>query len=188
MKDLSFHILDIVRNAVNAGARRIEIAMEESTARDTLVLTITDDGSGMTAEVVERVRDPFFTSSVTKRVGLGIPLLEQNAELTGGSCTIVSEPGKGTQVTALFHPGHIDMIPAGDLTATMRTLIATGGRTDFSFRIQKDGEGFEIDTADLRRELELDDLRNRDVLDYISAFISSSLQELNTKQHNNNVS
>lgn len=188
MKDLSFHILDIVRNSVNAGAARIEIALEQSTADGTLTLTITDDGSGMSAEVAAQVRDPFFTSSVTKKVGLGIPLLAQNAEQTGGSCTIVSEPGKGTQVTALFHPGHIDMIPTGDLAATMRTLVATGGDTDFSLRVQKNGEGFAIDTADLRRELELDDLRNRDVLDYISAFISGSLQELNHEQHNNNVS
>jgi hypothetical protein len=86
--------------------------------------------------------------------------------------------GKGTLVTVQFHTNHIDMIPRGDLAATMRTLIATDGSTDFLLRVLKDGEGFALDTAEIREELEMDDLRNRDVLEYIDGFIREGLLEL----------
>jgi len=181
MKDISFHILDIVRNSVSAGARRIEIELDESSREGTLQLTISDNGKGMSTGALQQVTDPFFTSSVTKKVGLGLPLLTQNAEQTGGNCRIESEEGKGTRVTAQFHTSHIDMIPRGDLAATMRTLIATDNRTDFMLRVVKDGEGFVLDTEEMRKELEMDDLRNRDVLDCIDGFIRDGLLELKNK-------
>lgn len=188
MKDISFHILDIVRNSVSAGAGRIEIELEESTPGGTLKLTISDNGKGMTPDEVNKVSDPFFTSSVAKKVGLGIPLLKQNAEQTGGTCRIESEPGKGTTVTALFNMQHIDMLPMGDLAATMRTLIATDGRTDFVLHMERNGEGFMLDTAEIKEELEMTDLRNRDVLHYIDGFIQEGLQELKNQQNQHNVS
>lgn len=178
MKDISFHILDIVRNSVSAGARRIEIVLDESSREGTLNLTISDNGKGMSLGALSQVTDPFYTSSVTKKVGLGIPLLIQNTEQTGGFCRIESEEGKGTRVTAHFKTQHIDMIPRGDLAATMRTLIATDSQPDFFLRVVKDGEGFELDTEELRKELETDDLRNRDVLEYIDGYIREGLLEL----------
>ena len=84
MKDISFHILDIVQNSLHAGADKIVIEMIENTKEGTLKLTITDNGSGMDQEMLDQVTDPFFTSSTTKKVGLGLPLLKQNAEQTGG--------------------------------------------------------------------------------------------------------
>ena len=84
MKDISFHILDIVQNSLHAGADRIGIEMVENTNEGTLKLTITDNGSGMDQKRLDQVTDPFFTSSTTKKVGLGLPLIKTECRTNRG--------------------------------------------------------------------------------------------------------
>ncbi len=180
MKDLSYHILDIVQNSLNAGAQRVEVDLWEETVTGRLTLIIDDNGRGMDEDMLKRITDPFFTTSVTKKVGLGLPLLKQNAELTGGSCDVESASGRGTRVTALFNRNHIDMIPTGDLALTFRTLIASNPERDFVFTYRRDEEGFEVDTAAMRIQLEGVSLASREVLDYISTFIRDNLSSLTT--------
>jgi hypothetical protein len=182
MKDISFHILDVVQNSLHAGADRIVIEMIENTKEGTLKLTITDNGSGMDQGMLDQVTDPFFTSSTSKKVGLGLPLLKQNAEQTGGVFEVSSELNKGTVVTALFNTRNIDMIPEGDLAATMRTLIASDPLKDFIYRQEKDGEEFELDTAAMRAELGDIDLSRREVLEFIAEFVSSNVSILHEKR------
>ena len=90
MQDIAAHVMDIAQNSVRAGATRIEIEYRESRTEDSLTVVVRDNGRGMTAETLARVTDPFFTSRTTRKVGLGIPLLKQNAERTGGSFAIES--------------------------------------------------------------------------------------------------
>ncbi|NTU49095.1 MAG: hypothetical protein HGA84_08870, partial [Syntrophobacteraceae bacterium] len=75
MQDLSLHILDIVENSLAAGARRVEIRVEENIAADRMFIEIVDDGCGMDEERIQRALDPFFTTKTVRRVGLGLPLL-----------------------------------------------------------------------------------------------------------------
>jgi hypothetical protein len=131
--------------------------------------------------MVDQVTDPFFTSSTTKKVGLGLPLLKQNAEQTGGKFNVSSEVNRGTVVTAVFNTRNIDMIPEGDLAATMRTLVASDPLKDFTFRQGKDGEEFELDTAEIRAELGDVDLSRREVLEFITEFIRSNVNALHEK-------
>jgi hypothetical protein len=182
MKDISFHILDIVQNSLHAGADKIIIEMIENTKEGTLKLIITDNGSGMDQNMLKQVTDPFFTSSTTKKVGLGLPLLKQNAEQTGGAFEVSSELNKGTVVTAVFNTRNIDMIPEGDLASTMRTLIASEPLKNFTYRQEKDGEEFELDTAAMRDELGDIDLSHREVLEFITEFIRSNANAFNEKR------
>jgi hypothetical protein len=178
VKDLSYHILDIVQNSLNAGARRVEVELWEETKTGGLTMKINDNGKGMNEDILNRITDPFFTSSVTKKVGLGLPLLKQNTELTGGSCSVESTPGEGTRVTAVFNSKHIDMIPTGDLALTIKTLIASNPERDFFFTYKRDEEGFAVDTAEIRSQLEGVSLASREVLDYISAFIRDNMKSM----------
>jgi hypothetical protein len=178
MKDISYHMLDIVQNSIHAGASLTEISLMENSTSGTLTLKITDNGSGMTPETLTRVTDPFFTSSVTKKVGLGLPLLKQNAELTGGSVDIESEKGKGTTLVAVFYNRHIDMIPTGDLALTIKTLIALNPDKDFIYRHKKDDREFILDTLEMRHELEDISLNTPEVLDYITEYIQDNLKAL----------
>ena len=88
MKDLSLYILDIAMNSVRAGAKNIAILLNEE--NDLLTLAIEDDGCGMTAEQLEKLSNPFFTTRKTRKVGLGIPFLRMQSEMTGGKVTITS--------------------------------------------------------------------------------------------------
>ena len=88
MKELSLNILDIAKNSVKAKASLIEISIIET--EETLTLKISDNGTGMTDEVMKTVSDPFYTTRTTRKVGMGIPLLKLVAELTGGSVSLES--------------------------------------------------------------------------------------------------
>ena len=75
MEELSLNILDIAQNSVRANATRVDITVAELPAEDRLVITITDNGCGMTPEQVAHVEDPFYTtiacrSRVIRLVGI----------------------------------------------------------------------------------------------------------------------
>ena len=152
MEDLSLHMLDILENSLVAEARRIDLRVLEDPESDTLRLEIRDDGKGMDVETLERAADPFFSTRKTRRFGLGLSMLSEAAKATGGEMEIESFPGKGTRVRAVFHCGHIDMKPLGDVPLTLLTLIVGHpeielhyhhaiGRHVFSFSTAGEREG-----------------------------------------------
>ena len=151
MKEIALYTLDIAQNSITARARHLDIALEEGL--EAITLTIADDGTGMSPELLARVSDPFTTTRTTRKVGLGLPLLRLAAEQTGGSFSIESEPGKGTTVTAVFKPSHIDMTPLGDINSTVGLLIYSNPDRDFIFRRERDGRSFALDTRELREIL-----------------------------------
>ena len=77
MKDLSLHLLDIAQNSIRAEANVVEIGFELK-ENGMLIMTVKDDGCGMDAELLERVKSPFTTTRTTRKIGLGIPMLMQN--------------------------------------------------------------------------------------------------------------
>jgi anti-sigma regulatory factor (Ser/Thr protein kinase) len=141
MEDLSLHILDIAENAVAAGATRVLIAVNENSGRDLLTLRVTDNGRGMSREERRRALDPFFTT-MRKRTGLGLPLLAQTAESSGGGLRLESAPGQGTRVTARFRLGHVDRPPMTKIPETMMTLFFGHPGTDFRYRHTRNGSVF----------------------------------------------
>jgi len=87
----------LVKNALDASADggivRLR-AVQRSPERIRFV--IHDDGTGMTAEVLERVAEPFFTTKAPgKGMGLGAFLAHLFAQTLGGQLSFESEPGRG---------------------------------------------------------------------------------------------
>ena len=67
-------------------------------------VTVTDDGYGMTPEVLARITEPFFTTKPKgKGTGLGLAMARGFAEQSGGGLTIASMHGRGTTI-ALWLP------------------------------------------------------------------------------------
>lgn len=175
MKDLSYHILDIAQNSIQAGATCIEIELHVDGPSATLALVMKDNGKGMALEMKQRASDPFFTTSKKKRVGLGLPLLKMNAEQTGGSFSLDSEPGKGTEVTATFKVRHPDMIPAGDLTATFANLIGANPTIRFVVRHRSGESGFDADTEEIKQSLGTEGAPARELAGFIARLIGENL-------------
>jgi len=146
MQDLSLHILDIAENATRAGGSEVIIKISEDESQDKLVVSIEDNGKGMDREMVKKAMDPFFTTKSTKKFGLGLSLLAQAAQQSGGELKIDSQEGKGTKVTAVFQLSHPDMKPIGDMGETMTALIAGNPTTRFIFEYKKGAEHYHFDS------------------------------------------
>ena len=175
MKELSLHILDIAKNSVKAKASLIEIIVIEDEEKNFLSIGINDNGSGMTEEFLQRVRDPFSTTRTTRKVGMGIPLFEAASVQCGGKLDITSEVGVGTKVLATFQHNHIDRAPLGDMTGTIKTLIWGSPEIDFLYRHEKNGQEFILDTRELKNVLGGVPLDTPDVLEWIEGYIKEGL-------------
>ncbi len=154
MLELADHILDISENSVRAGAGVIEICVDEDSDIDLLTIEIIDDGCGIKQEEIKKIQDPFYTTKKVRRVGLGLPLLADAAEMSGGSMNIESAEGKGTSLTATFQLGHLDRQPMGNITNALVILIAGNSDVDFCYKHKRDEKNFTLDTRIIRREIE----------------------------------
>lgn len=176
MKELALNILDIAENSVKAKATLTEITIEET--KEKIVLTFKDDGTGMTEEVLKTVTDPFYTTRTTRKVGMGLPLLKLEAEMTGGSMTVTSKhistypENHGTLVSAVFYKNHIDCTPLGDVVETIATLIQGHPDTDFLFIHKKEDKEICLDTRELRSVLEGVPLNTYEVIKWIKEFLN----------------
>ncbi len=178
MKELSLNVLDLAQNALSAGARHIEIAIEESEADDRLSLRIADDGSGMDPDFLAGVTDPFVTTRTTRPVGMGIPLIKMAAEMAEGDFRIRSQKGEGTELTATFRRSHMDRMPVGDMAGTLAALVQGAPDVDYIYTRTTDCGSFTFDTALIRKELEGVPLGEPAVLNWIREYIVSGEAEV----------
>jgi anti-sigma regulatory factor (Ser/Thr protein kinase) len=183
MREIALHLLDLAENSVAAGARNVTLSVSEDLKTDVLKTVIEDDGRGMDAETVKRVTDPFYTSRTTRKVGLGIPLFKEAAELTGGGMEIRSQPGVGTCVEVSFRHGHIDRMPLGRLEDTFLTLLSMHDAVHWVFRYtvqpgQGEARSFEFDDAPVKETLGSEvPLTHPDVLAYLRETICEGMAE-----------
>lgn len=83
-------------------------------------LSVSDNGVGMTADVLARAFDPFFTTKpIGMGTGLGLSMVYGFAKQSGGQVRIYSEVGKGTSVR-LYLPRSVadDEAPADSITSS----------------------------------------------------------------------
>ena len=173
MKEIALHLLDIVQNSVKAEASHVDIGFTLG-ADAVLTMTVKDDGCGMSPEFVARVRSPFVTTRTTRKVGLGIPLLMQNAMQSGGKVDIESEVGKGTTISAVFNTMSIDCLPLGDLASTVATIImGSPDKPEFALHCESPAGEMHFSTEEIRPVLQGVSLAEPSVV----RWIQESLQE-----------
>ena len=153
MRDLSLHILDLAQNSVKAEAKlvTIRLTLEEN---GWLTFALIDDGKGMSPELLARVTSPFATTRTTRKVGLGIPMMQETARRTGGDLLITSQEGVGTTLTATLDTRSLDCIPLGDIPGTLLSLfIGCPDKPDFLFEGRTPRGECSFDTRVIRNVL-----------------------------------
>ncbi|MDQ1277570.1 MAG: hypothetical protein QG555_610 [Thermodesulfobacteriota bacterium] len=181
MLEIALHILDIAENSTRAGARHVDIHVDEDPDRDLLTLAIADDGAGMDRETLTKALDPFYTTKKVRRVGLGLPMLAQAAASTGGGLILNSEPGKGTRLKVTFGLRHLDRQPLGDVAGAMVTLIAGNPDIDFSYCHERGEKTYLLSTEEIRKEIEDVPINHVEVLKYIRSHIAEGMNEIGSE-------
>jgi anti-sigma regulatory factor (Ser/Thr protein kinase) len=153
VRELALHVLDILQNAVEAGATRVSLDIREDESADMLTITVGDNGRGMDAAGLAKATDPFYTSRTTRHVGLGLPLWSAAAERAGGRITVQSQPGVGTSVAASFRLSHPDRQPLGDVTGALLAFVLAERPVDLRYWHQTARGEFAFDTAEIRSTL-----------------------------------
>jgi two-component system NtrC family sensor kinase len=90
---------NIIANAVQACSPGQVVNVSTALEGDICVVTVEDQGAGISAENLAKVFDPFFTTKpVGEGTGLGLHIVHQIVTAHGGEIKIGSQPGRGTRV------------------------------------------------------------------------------------------
>lgn len=189
MLDISLNIMDIIENSVSAKASEISIMIELTALKNKLHINIRDNGIGMDEQMIKLVQDPFYTSKTSrkKKVGLGIPLFKQSAEMCSGSFSLLSTAGEGTEIDVVFPYDHIDRMPLGNLADTFSSAIIGHPQVDFNLdlkRIYLDGSvsDFTFSTKEVKKELGDVPITFPDVIGFVQNTIKENIKKINLEE------
>lgn len=178
MKDLSMHILDIAQNSIRAKASEITIGIDEKPESDEYIITIEDNGHGMDANELAKAIDPFYTSRTTRKVGLGLSLLKQNAENSGGHFSISSEKNKGTKLISVFGFSNIDRPVLGDIVGSLMILFSSSDEINFVYSHKTSSGEFTVNTSEITEMLDGVPIRNLEIRNFLIDYLSTNLKQI----------
>ncbi|MBP7551229.1 MAG: HAMP domain-containing histidine kinase [Gemmatimonadaceae bacterium] len=92
---------NVLLNAVDATGGRGTLAVTARVQGAEGVLAVKDDGTGIPAEQLPRIWEPYMTQK-TGGTGLGLAIVKQTVVAHGGRVEAVSAPGEGTEIRLRF--------------------------------------------------------------------------------------
>jgi two-component system NtrC family sensor kinase len=96
-------VINLAVNAIQSMPHGGPLRFATRSVDDTVELTVTDQGVGMSAEVLEKVFLPFFTTKeVNEGTGLGLAVVHGIVTAHGGTIDLESTPGTGTTARVSF--------------------------------------------------------------------------------------
>lgn len=96
-------LYNIIENAVKASPKGEQVKLNAAICGENVVISVTDNGIGMTDEQIKRVFEPFYMADKSRSrkaggAGLGLSLCAEIAKLHGAFIEIKSAPNAGTSV------------------------------------------------------------------------------------------
>lgn len=178
MREISLHILDLVQNSIEAGATSINLEIIENFNEDVMIIRVTDNGRGMDEKMRQLVIDPFITTRTTRRIGLGLPLMDMTTKRCGGYLTIASTPGRGTVIEAMFQHSHLDRPPLGNMVETITNILVANPELQFSYQHAVGDKTFIVSSQEIADILKGIPLTQPDVLVWLREFLSENIANL----------
>ena len=89
-------LLNLMLNGLQAMPHGGTLTLEAKTSSSNFFIAVTDTGSGITADNLRRIFEPYFTTK-TKGTGLGLAISRRIIEAHGGTITATSEVGQGSR-------------------------------------------------------------------------------------------
>lgn len=165
MREVSLAISDVAQNSIDAGARRLRIAV--GVDEEYISFEVSDDGKGMDKEVLTAALED--GRSFKGSTGIGFTLIREGAK----QFEIFSEKGIGTTVRASYLRS--DGAYLGDFGATMLTLVDGGFDTVLELSVY--GRKKRIDTGELKSALSVAELQSRGVLRLMKEDINKFIRQ-----------
>jgi nitrogen fixation/metabolism regulation signal transduction histidine kinase len=96
-------ITNLIKNAIQAlkGVDNPKILIDVYPEDDNVVITVVDNGCGISEDYKEKVFEPKFTTK-SSGMGLGLPMIKKIVETYGGTINFSSVEGKGTTFKVIF--------------------------------------------------------------------------------------
>lgn len=98
---LSQVMINIIKNSIESINTKGKITINSSIKNNKCYLSIKDNGCGMEKEILDKIKEPFFTTK-KRGSGLGVALIYEIIEAHGAKINYDSEYGKGTKVNLVF--------------------------------------------------------------------------------------
>ncbi|MEQ9348629.1 MAG: cache domain-containing protein [Thalassospira sp.] len=93
-------LVNLMVNALHAMPERGSLTLtdidQDRDGRQGILITVRDTGSGMDADVLNRIFDPFYTTKRREGTGLGLSITKTLIDRQGGGLDVESKPGQGT--------------------------------------------------------------------------------------------
>ncbi|MCT4545471.1 MAG: ATP-binding protein [Vallitalea sp.] len=179
MKELSMHILDIAQNSVRAKSTNIIIEVKELVIDNIFEFSIKDNGTGIPDSIFKDIKNPFTTSRTMRRVGLGIPLLDDTCNLCNGKLEIETYPKHGTYISARMEYDNIDRPPIGDIVSSIAVLISSNSEINIEYKHYYNTQSFDISTNELKEVLgDKVPLTDLNVIKWLKEFLKENIEEL----------
>jgi PAS domain S-box-containing protein len=127
---LAHAIMNLCVNAVDAMPDQGSLTLSTRNVEDDWIeLLVTDTGSGMPQEVLEKALDPFFTTKEPgKGTGLGLSIVNSTVRAHRGQMELQSTPGQGTRIRMRF-PASQPVFLAADKEHELQRQPACGALT-----------------------------------------------------------
>lgn len=175
MDDLAMYLFDLTQNAIRAQAKHIRMTLHETS--DELRLTLSDDGCGMDEQTLEQATSPYFTTRTTRKVGLGLSMIDMVAKQTEGTFKLDSKPGIGTNLYVTFHHHHIDMPAIGNLGEMIMMIAIHQDVSDFTFIYEKEEQSYQFILSDMKTMFQ-ETLSIYSVMDAMTQYINQEINKV----------
>lgn len=104
---MEYAVYNLLTNAVKYSPRETEVTISCKEDRDRILLSVRDQGIGMTKKEVSRIFEKFYRTKKAEETGelgtgIGLSIVEQIVTQHGGSIQVQSEPGRGSEFTLVL--------------------------------------------------------------------------------------